>query len=78
MTSKNMNIFEDSSSDFAPNLNRFTMTFSNPAYEEEFLKYKFERKNILIIIAISIYFSMIIMGNAYINIHLKVLDDLKP
>jgi len=60
------NIINDKN-DFSQSINKFTLTFINQENEEEFLKYKFERKNILLYIAISIYFSMIILGNAFIN-----------
>jgi len=63
--------------DLSKSNNRFTLTFFDTEIEKEFLKYKLERKNILLFIGILIYFSMILLGDAFINRFLIGMDILK-
>ena len=56
---------------FSDHISKFTMKFLNSNYEKEFLETKFEKKNFLVAIGISIYFSMIIFGLRFIQGNLK-------
>jgi len=47
----------EESADFSTQVNKFSMIFRNPKYEEEYAKYKYERKNILLAIGICIFFN---------------------
>ena len=67
-----------SNQEFSQSINKYSLTFINPNYEKEFLTTKFEKKNILVMIGISIYFTMIIMGLRFIQGNLKnILDVLE-
>jgi len=64
-------------SDFTSSVNKYSMRFINPKYEEEFIKYKYEKKNLLVGIGIDILFNMIIIGARLVLAYFKGWDDLK-
>ena len=51
-----MSNFLNDKSKFSKAINKFTMVFNDEYYENEFQNYKFEKKNLLVVIGISIFF----------------------
>jgi len=63
--------------EFPESINKYSMTFKSLTYEKEFYKCKFEKKNLLVAIGASVYFSMIAYGLRFIQGNLTdVLDNL--
>ena len=55
------NYFEQTS-DFISSINRFSMKFKNKEYEKAFIKAKFESKNLLVVIGLTVLFNILMIG----------------
>jgi len=59
---QSFNLFRGKKTSFHSHLNKVTMTFKNEEYENSYQKYKFGKKNLLVIIGISIIFNFVLLG----------------
>ena len=71
------NLFEETPK-FIDHINPVTLSFRDEHTEEEFYKYKYETKNLLLAIGIDIFFNMFILGLRTICVYFVKLNDLLP
>jgi len=64
-------------SDFRSQIYPFTMTFKNPNHEKKDHKYKFEKKNLLVLLGITIYFNLFLIGLRSIQASLNTFFDFR-
>jgi len=76
MENINKNSIFDNPQSFSDCIYKKSMIFINPKYETEFQENKFEKKNILLIIGICIFFTMFMIGLRITEQPFMNLDDL--
>ena len=68
----------DSKTNFFSQINKITMKFKNPYYEEQYNKFKYEEKNLLVAIGIFTLFSTLIMAIRITQYGINNIFDLTP
>ena len=63
---------------FEDHLNRYTMTFKDESYENKYQKYKFGKKNLLLIIGIGLFFNIINIIVRTVHVFFQAKFEIDP